>query len=248
MDSRKSQNPDGRPLPEPPAKKSKLKKLAWWLAIDLVVAVLIIALLLYRPGRYNPLSPAGFRPGQVSPYLTHQIGPQIYNKAQLGKPFQLTIAQAAVNDIIARANWVHYYDGVMLHSPALVFEPGAVVLMATAEVKGMELVVSVELRPELNSEGLLNLHVASMKVGAVNVTPLARSMARKSYAEQLGDVAVDPEAWENKVISSLINDEPFEPVFEFALPPDGKAVRLRVAGVSVNKGKLVVELLPLRPR
>ena len=37
-------------------KKKRLKKLLYWLAIDLSVTFIIFALLLYKPGRYNPFS------------------------------------------------------------------------------------------------------------------------------------------------------------------------------------------------
>ena len=37
------------------SKKKRLKKLICWLAIDLSVAFIIFALLLYKPGKYNPV-------------------------------------------------------------------------------------------------------------------------------------------------------------------------------------------------
>jgi hypothetical protein len=57
------------------AKKPRLKKLACWLFVDLIIAVIIFALLLYKPGRYNP---ADFDSDQVSPYLTHELLPGHY--------------------------------------------------------------------------------------------------------------------------------------------------------------------------
>jgi len=39
-------------------KKARFKKLVIWLLVDLAVAAIIFALLLYRPGRYNRLTSA----------------------------------------------------------------------------------------------------------------------------------------------------------------------------------------------
>ncbi|MGB2864667.1 MAG: hypothetical protein WBC05_15175, partial [Sedimentisphaerales bacterium] len=56
-------------------KKSRRKKLVIWLLIDLTVAVIVLVLLLYRPGRYDPadFDSYGYEQGQVSPYLTHEL-------------------------------------------------------------------------------------------------------------------------------------------------------------------------------
>jgi len=58
-------------------KKARFKKLVIWLLVDLAVAAIIFALLLYRPGRYKPadLGSGSYKRGQVSPYLTHDLGP-----------------------------------------------------------------------------------------------------------------------------------------------------------------------------
>ena len=222
-------------------KKSRLRKLAIWLLVDLGVAALVIILLLYRPGRYNPLSSAGFKPGEVSPYLT-DLSAAVYNGAQLGEPFDVVVSQEAINDMIARGDWPKEEGGVMLYAPAAVLEPGIAVLMATANVKGMEFIVTIELEPKIDEQGLLTLRVAKLKVGAMNITPLAKMIAKKMYADQIAAMPVDTEAWQTKIAASLLNDEPFEPIF----PTGDNNVRVRVGKVAVQKEKLSLQLIPVQ--
>ena len=221
-------------------RKSRLKKLAYWLLIDLAVAALIVVLLLYRPGRYRPLSADGFKPGQVSPYLTH-LSSEVYNGAQLREPFEVVITEEAINDMIARGDWPQEHEGVMLYAPAAVLEPGVIAFMGTANVKGVELVVTIEIEPRIDEEGLLILQVGKLKIGAMNITPIAKMIARKMYSEQLAAAPVDTEAWQTKVAASLLADEAFEPVF----PTGDEDIQVRVAKAAVEKGRLVLRLIPM---
>jgi len=194
-------------------KKSRRKKLVLWLLIDLAVAAVVFALLVYRPGRYDPadFDSYGHEQGQVSPYLTHELSPQVYNNSQRGEPFDLVVTQSGVNEIVAGLGWPKFSEGVMLYAPSVLFVPGSVVLMITANVKGVELIITIELEPKIDERKLLNLHVAKVKVGAVNITPLARMMAKKMYTERLAVLSVDTEALQTKIVASLLNEEAFEP-------------------------------------
>ncbi|MHC4436670.1 MAG: hypothetical protein ACYS3S_04875 [Planctomycetota bacterium] len=221
-------------------KKSRRKKLLIWLLIDLTVAIIVIVLLLYRPGRYNPVDfdSYNYDEGQVSPYLTHELSPNLYNNSQRGEPFDLVITQDGINEIVAGLGWPKYSDGVMLYAPAVLFVPGTVVLMGTADVRGVELVVTIELEPKIDDRKMLNLHVSKVKIGAVNVTPLAKMMGKKMYAERLGMVAIDTEALQTKIVGSLLNEEAFDPVFRVE---DNK---VRIEKITVNKEKLTARLIP----
>jgi uncharacterized protein YpmS len=221
-------------------KKSKRKKLLFWLLIDLAVAVIVIVLLLYRPGRYNPVDfdSYNYDQGQVSPYLTHELSPNLYNNSQRGEPFDLVITQDGVNEIVAGLGWPKYSEGVILYAPAVLFMPGTVVLMGTADVKGVEIVITIELEPKIDERKMLDLHVAKVKIGAVNVTPLAKMMGKKMYAERLGGVEIDTEALQTMIVGSLLNEEAFDPVFRVE---DNK---VRVEKVTINKGELIARLIP----
>jgi hypothetical protein len=224
--------------------KKRTKRLIRWLIIDLIVVVVVFSLLKCKPSRYKPLDPFSqdYEQGQVSTYLTHQLSPQVYNGIQRGEPFDIVITQDGINDIISHANWPIQSEGMMLYAPAALFVPGTVVLMGTAEVQGVEVVITIELKPEIEENGLINLHVAKVKVGAVNITPLAKPMAQKMYAERVNAVNVDSEALQAKIAASLLNNEPFEPVFMI----DGKKVR--VESVDVGERELKARLAPVSAR
>ncbi len=221
-------------------KKSRRKKLVLWLLIDLAVAAVVFALLIYRPGRYDPadFDSYGLESGQVSPYLTHELSPQVYNNSQRGEPFDLVVTQSGVNEIIAGLGWPKFSEGIMLYAPAVLFVPGSVVLMITANVKGVELIITIELEPKIDERKLLNLHVVKVKVGAVNITWLARMMGKKMYTERLAMLPVDTEALQTKIVGSLLNEESFEPVFRVE---DNK---VRVEKITVYQEKLTVHLVP----
>lgn len=222
-------------------KKKRLKKLICWLAIDLSVAFIIFALLLYKPGQYNPLTPFDdSQSGEVSPYLT-KLSSEIYNKTQLGKPFDIIITQEAINDIINRADWPLESQGVLLYAPAAVINPDALVLMGTADFQGIEFIITIELQARINEQDLVNIDVSSVKIGAINITPLAKITAKKMYAEKisaLGDI--DHDAWQTKFVASLLNEEPFEPVFEI------ENQKIRVKKIAFESGKLTAAIIPVR--
>ena len=220
-------------------KKARHKKLLYWLTIDLSVAFVIIALLLYKPGRYNPTNPNPGIPenNEVSPYLTH-LSSEIYNAVQIGDPFEITITQEAINDIITQANWPIESEGILLYAPAALFIPGVIVLMGTADFKGVEFIITIELEPKIDKEGFINLNVAKVKVGAMNITPLAKITAKKMYADRLAMVPVDTYALQTKIAASLLNEESFNPVFNI----DHKKIRL--SKIIIENEKLTAHLTP----
>ena len=221
-------------------KKARFRKLIRWLLVDLAVAAIIFALLLYRPGRYKPadLGSGNYKRGQVSPYLTNDLSPKIYNGAQRAKPFEVVVTQKGINDIITRGNWPMESEGVLLYAPAALFVPGTVVLMGTADVKGVEFIITIELEPKIDEQGLLNLEVSKVKVGAMNITPLAKMMAKKMYTQRLTAIRIDTEALQTKVAASLLTDEPFEPVFKI------ENKKVRIEKIAVAKEKLLLRFVP----
>ena len=219
---------------------SRTGKLLCWLFVDLVVAAVIIGLLLHKPGSYDPtdFDSAGYEPGQVSPYLTHELSPRIYNGVQLDEPFDLVITQKGINEIVAGWGWPKMSQGVMLYSPAVLFKPGSAVLMATANVRGAEFVVTIEIKPKIDEKGLLTFGISRVKIGAMNITAIAKITAKKMYLQRIAHLPIDKEAVQTKIAESLLNDAPFEPVFKV----DDRKVR--IDKITVSKEKLTAHLVP----
>lgn len=221
-------------------KKRRYKRLMCWLLIDLAVAVTIFALLLYKPSRYDPLEAElpDRKPEQVSPYLT-RLSSQYYNGAQRRRPFELVVNEQEINQAITGSDWPPLEsEGVWFYAPAVLFAPGTIVLMGTANIKGAEFVITIELEPRIDQRKLLNLQVGKVKIGAMNITPLAKLIAKKMYADRLTAAPVDKEDWRAKIAAALLNDEPFDPVF----PAEDKNVRLD--SITIKQGQLILRLLP----
>jgi hypothetical protein len=220
-------------------KKAKYRKLVCWLFVDLTVAAIVFALLLYTPGLYHPpaTGSTSYKKGQVHPYLTH-LSSEFYNGAQRGEPFELVVTQNGINEIITSSRWPKESEGIIFSAPAVFFVPGSIVLMGTAHIKGVEFIVTIALEPKVDEQGLLNLEVAKVKIGAMNITPLAKMMAKRMYAQRIATLPIDTEALQTKIAGSLLNDEPFEPVFKV----EGKKVR--VEKITIAEEKSILHLVP----
>jgi hypothetical protein len=221
-------------------KKVWLKKICWLLAGLALLIVVFILLLLYRPGSYSQPELTNGR--QVSPYLTHELLPKVYNDSQLGEPFDLSVSQAGVNEIIAHSRWPRQSGGIDFWAPVVFFVPGRIVLMGEGGVGGAEFVVSVVVEPEFDDGGLLNLRLARVKVGALNITPLARVIGRRMYAERLADKAIDAKELGSQIAASLLNDEGFEPVFRV------EDKKVRAEEVTIEREKMNIRLVPVLKR
>jgi len=223
-----------------PKKKSRRKRLIVWLLVDVAVAAIVLALLLYRPAQYRPIVPTVADPNgpRVHPYLHRELGSELYNGAQEQQPFEMVVLDKNLNEAIGQMKWSQEAGGITLSAPAVLFKPGHIVLMGTADVEGAEFVVTIHVGPQLDEAGNLNLIVTKVKVGAMNVTPLAKMMARKMYQEQLEMGLVDTRDLGAKIVASLLNEEPFKPILRL----EDKWVRLQRC--DITQGKLTARLVP----
>jgi hypothetical protein len=221
-------------------KKRRFRKL-YWLAAGPVILIFILVLFLHRPARYSPpdTAAAGDRQGQVSPYLTHELLPRLYNGAQRDEPFELVVTQKGINDVIAQAGWPKQTSGLKFSAPMLLFAADGITLMGTVAVGAAELIITIELAPILDRQGLLNLNVVKVKAGAVNITPFARVLARRTYLKRPGSSDINTEDLAERIARSLLDGQPFEPVFEI----DNKKVRIE--RIAIEREKLIIHLIPV---
>lgn len=222
-------------------KKARSKKRVYLLlavlAVVLAIVIVVFALLFHRPFSYKPLDLTNSK--QVSVYLTHELLPDLYNGVQYQEPFELVVTQSGINDIVARFNWPQQLSGVEFSAPMVFFAPDSIVLMGTVLLEGAEFVATVIAAPELDAEGLLNLQVVSVKLGAVDITPLAGVLAKRICRQQFADKGINAEDLWAQMAESLLNGEPFEPVFEIV---DKK---VRVEKITIKQKKLIIRLVPV---
>jgi hypothetical protein len=227
-------------------KKARRRRLVIGLLVDLAVAALVLALLLYRPSRYRPVlsslpqDPNGDR---VHPYFSRELLPRLYNGAQRQRPFEMVVLDQRFNEAIAPESWYHDSGGVFLSAPQVLFTPERVILMGTASIEGTEFIVTIELSPQLGEDGRLSLPVEKVKVGAMNITLLARAMAKKMYRDRLEAGSFDAENIGTKIVAALLNEEPFDPVFTV------EDKRVRLTGLGLADGQLTARFDPVpQPR
>ena len=222
-------------------KKAGFKKKVYLLSIILVVILAVViaffALLLHRPAYYKPLHFTGSR--EVSLYLTHEFLPELYNGAQLQEPFDLVVTQSGINDIVARFEWPKEFGSTRFSAPMVFFAPGSIVLMGVVSLEGAEFVGTVVAEPALDAEGLLNLQVVSVKIGAVDITPLAGVLARRIRQQQFAATNVAAEDFWARATASLLDGEPFKPVFKI------EDKKVRVEKITVERKKLTIRFVPV---
>jgi len=217
--------------------RKKLYSLLIVFGVVSAVVIVVIALLLHRPAYYKPLDFANSK--EVSLYLTNELLPELYNGAQLQEPFNLVVTQSGINDIVARFEWPKEFGGIRVSAPMVFFSPDSIVLMGTVFLEGAEFVGTVVAEPGLDTEGLLNLQVVSVKIGAVDITPLARVLARRICQQQFAAAGISAEDVQAQVAASLLDGEPFKPVFKI------EDKKVRVEKITIEQKKLTIRLVPV---
>jgi hypothetical protein len=210
-----------------------------WLGIDLIAAILIITLLLHRPAAYKPVlqTAEANDPDRVDSYLTH-LSSDLYNGAQTQAPFDLVVLEEGINRAIGPHSWSDPAAETTFASPQVMFRPQGLTLMGRAQLKGASFVVTVGVKPRIDDQGLLTLDVASVKVGALGLTTLARVMAHRMYSQRLAEGPVDTEDIRPQIAAALLNGQPLEPV----LTVRNRKVRLK--SVDLQRGQVVLRFVP----
>ena len=72
----------------------------------------------------------------------------------------------------------------------------------------------------------------------MNITPLAKITAKKMYAHRLATVPIDRYSLQTQIAASLLNNEPFNPVFKI----DHK--KIRISKITIENEKLIAYLTP----
>ncbi|MBN1457605.1 MAG: hypothetical protein JW912_07125 [Sedimentisphaerales bacterium] len=213
----------------------RISSLKMEIFLSLVLALIILlALLTHKPGRYKPIHLENA--AEVSPYLTYKLA-DLFNNAQLDKPFNMLIEQKGLNDIVARGQWPVVFKPVTISAPSAVFAPKQIYLMATVQLSGLPTVATVKAEPLIDKNGLIVFNVQSVMLGSVPVTTLARNIARKITDYQLKDF--DPDSWERRLWRGLLDNEPVEPTFKIYHDT------VRITKVTIENEKLTLLMEPV---
>lgn len=208
-----------------PTQKTKQKR-KWlvWLAADVLFLGTLAGLLLYKPPGYRPVdlhATPEEGPHQVSRYLTYLYS-ELHNNAQKKETFDIEVLEEGINQAIASANWPQHSDGIVFAQPTAAFDETGVTVVGTANIEGVDLVVTIHGQLQILEDGKLNLHVDRVKIGAINITLVAKYIAKNMYEKQFGMLIVEGQDPKMLVAAALLQDKPFDPVFEIS----GRKVRL----------------------
>jgi hypothetical protein len=208
----------------PRKKVQKRYKLLVWLTAIAIFTGIIIALLLYKPAGYEPVNinaQLEEGPTQVSRYLTYLYS-QMHNNAQKKETFQIEVLEDGINQAIASANWPQRSDNIVFAQPTAEFSEDGITVTGTANVKGIDLAVTIHGLIKMLESGQLNIHIQTVKIGAMNVTRLAKYFAKNMVKERFGMMYVESTDPRVLIAAALLEDKPFDPVFEV----NDKGVRL----------------------
>jgi hypothetical protein len=208
----------------PKKKLKKRYKLLLWLTGFVMVTGTLMALLLYKPAGYEPVNMDAQSEEDSSEgnrYLTYLYS-QMHNNAQKRDTFEIDVLEDGVNQAIASANWPQRSDSIVFAQPKAEFDANGITVTGTANVEGIDLVVTIHGLLQMLEDGQLNVHIRTVKVGAMNVTGLAKYFAKQMYKERFGMLYVESTDPRVLIAASLLEDKPFDPFFEV----NDKGVRL----------------------
>jgi len=229
-----------------PRKKLKKRyKLLVWLTAGAILTGGIIALLLYKPAGYEPVNTdaqIAEEPTQVGRYLTYLYS-QMHNNVQKKETFEIEVLEDGINEAIASANWPQRSDNIVFAQPKTEFYEDGIIVTGTANVEGIDLVVTIHGLLEMLEDGQLSVRIQTVKIGAMNVTLLAKYLAKNMYKKKFGMMhveATDPRAL---IAAALLEDKPFDPLFEV----NDKGVRLIQASMEPHLVRLAFDPIPHAP-
>ncbi|GAG39106.1 unnamed protein product, partial [marine sediment metagenome] len=109
----------------------------------------------------------------------------------------------------------------------------------TISIEDVELFVAIDCKPFIDNQALLNLPVTKVKIGAMNITPIAKVVAERQYRKELTRRKADPNDWGIKIAASLLQNRAFEPVLEV------ENNKVLIEKFSITQKKLVIHFVPV---
>jgi len=89
----------------------------------------------------------------------------------------------------------------------------------------------------------MSINVSKVKIGAVNITPLAKITDKKMYADKMASIEdIDIYSWQTKIVAALLNEEAIEPVFEV------ERQTIKLNKIIIEEGKLTASIIPVKSR
>lgn len=216
-------------------KKRLLATLAVVFAVFLCAGITVFILFKQVPKAYIPPTPP--EPNAPIPqFVTRDIVATVYNESQFTKPFDLVVPQDDINALIVNETvtglvWPVKINGVVISSPAIVFQPDTLSVMATINYEAFPVPVVATLiaEPKLEADGMLYLNIRQVKAGAVDITPLATKLASGIFSKQFEEFPDEP--FIQMLADACLENKPIDPVFSAFK----KYIRIIATDIQVEK-------------
>ncbi len=219
----------------PAGKKNKALYIVYTVVAGIFVLLgCVVFMVTTVPKYYQPLQLENSN--EVSKYLTNYLAPEIHNNSQLDEPFEIVITQQGLNDIVARSLWPITVNNLTVSGPAVVLSQGQIILMATVKYGRIRSVLTIIMSPKIDADGLLSMNLGKAKAGVFDITTFAKQLSRKIITTYLGEV--EGNKWANNISAAMIENKPFDPVFEAYDRP------VRLTGIEISKGQAALRLTP----
>lgn len=217
-------------------KRNSRKKRYIAISVAVFALAVLAGLAIFRlsPRAYTP--PVADDPDEVSPYLTHRLGPDFFNQVQFNEPFELLVEQHGLNDILSRGVWPQQFGDAAISTPVILFEKDTVYLMSRVGYFGFSAVLTLTARPVMDERGRLNVNIQSVRLGLLPITNLAARIAEKAVEDSAAELGEWPGL--EAPVRAIIANAPFEPVFTF------DKQRIWVQEFTLEPGQLRLRLVP----
>jgi len=214
---------------------SYLKKTAPFTLVSVAVVVFLCALIFHTP---KPLQNwPRQRSNQISRNLTHILATNLFANLQKNEPFQLRLSEDNINEMLSHAGYPEKQNDTVIHQPRVILLERTLVCMVNMDYKGLKFSVTAEIVPFLNKDGLLEIDISKVRIGALPVTFLAKKVYSDRYANHSANPA--KQNWQKKLEKALFTDTPVEPVLEIYQR------RIRITSVRITDGNIKVEFAPV---
>ncbi len=214
----------------------KIRKTVIWL-IGLTVFLLLLWFVgLFRtPGCYRITQPPA--DAYASQYLTNYILPELLNKPQYGRPFDLVISEDGVNDIIVRHIDANSLRRLNLSNVSVTFRKGRILLVGKTVCCGFDFIITVVLKPYINRHGYFFLKVPEIQAGTSHI-PFAVSAVKGRILRELADFLNNLDIADSA--KAVFDSRRIEPVFSI------NHQKLRIDKIAIQDKQLMIHFLPVQ--
>lgn len=242
-----------------------------WSGVVVLLVVLIAAGVLYflsirQPGSYQPANLDDQQQERVAKeFLATRIIGEFGNAAEFGEPFEWSISQKELNDVLASMDEIAYQleprngrekpveqalSRMSISSPAVDFQPGKITLMVYSQKYSR--VLSADIGMHMTDDGKLKVSLESSRVGLMplpdsvvneQLDRLRQALPQKAKQhEHAAAKVVSPEDF-GKVIHQVlqaIDGQGIDPVLTWP----GNKRKVRIDSIEITDDLLKLHLTP----